>query len=146
MEIVVVEDGESQVKDIGYVDSENGLDLFEEGYLRTSWDDLLGNSGIFVGEHRKIRLEDSTGPGKAFLEIVIGAYETSKRTKNNMMEGHKYLHIYVWPISNCPEDAHNPSDSEVERLCEIIIYQGHDSDGSDYLSVIGKDFYLKNKC
>ena len=122
----------------------DSLGVFEEAHLRTSWNDLLGNDGIFVGDKRTIRIEAKTRGGKALLKIIVAAYHSEKMT-NQFMEGHKYVQIHCWPQNDPPLDPRNPTNEEVNRLCLIWIYQGHDSDGSDFLTIMSNKFHQKNK-
>ena len=132
-------------EEFGYNYEEDSLGVFEEAHLRISWNDLLGNEGIFVGDKRTIRIEAKTRGGKALLKIIVAGYHSEKST-DRFMEGHKYVIIHCWPQNNPPLDPRNPTDEEINRLSEIWIYQGHDSNGSDDLTIMSKKFYQENKC
>lgn len=148
MDIVYFEGGpEGQqrlTEEWGYNYVKGSLGIFEEAHLRTSWDELLGNNGIFVGDLRTIRIEGKNGE-KAFLKLIIAGYHTEKNT-DRYMKGHKYVQVYCFPQNNPPTDVNNLTDEELNRMTIIWIYQGHDSDGSDYLTVISHKFYEESKC
>jgi len=150
MHIIELE-GESEeqrqrlAEEFGYNYEEDSLGVFEEAHLRISWNDLLGNEGIFVGDKRTIRIEAKTRGAKAFLKIIVAAYHSEKMT-DMFMEGHKYVQIHCWPQSNPPLDPRNPTDEERNRISKIWIYEGHDSDGSDFLTIMSNKFHQENKC
>ena len=124
MDIIYFEGGpEGQqrlTEEWGYNYVKGSLGIFEEAHLRVSWDDLLGNKGIYVGDLRTIRIEGKNCE-KAFLKFIIAAYHTEKNTDRSM-EGHKYVQVYCFPQNNPPVDINNPTDEELTRMTIIWIY------------------------
>tara|TARA_B100001564_G_scaffold359487_1_gene381500 strand:+ start:155 stop:565 length:411 start_codon:yes stop_codon:yes gene_type:complete len=120
-------------------DTNDSFGKYEEGNLRTTWDELMN---IKIGESVNFRLEEDQGEGKAFLKMLVVGYWTAQNTEFAIGMKHPHLILAGFNPEFRANDLNSLTDTERENLIEVIVYQGH-GESTEFKIVSPKHFFAQ---